>query len=328
MTIFVRPFALLVLVTMPLFCPLSNQAENPAEGPKTQPVQVTMKNVMYHYTAPSAVHIVKLEGHLLPTKPGSIVVFDDLNSFTVAIASAEVSVNCNSLAQVLNQNVLSSKEAPIRDLAIENKNNQLLAKGKLKEGDVPFEMTGTLSVNSDGRVRLHAEHIKAVKVSVKGLMDLLGMNLSKLIGTKKVPGLDVDKDDLILDPEQLLPPPRIQGKLTAIHLRGSDIVQLFGSPQGANLAAKQPGNFIALRSGEVRFDTVTVRDGKVTLIDMDPGDPFDFYLDHLAEQIAAGYAKTTPQFGLRVYARDYNKLHSRKDPPTRQVNNYRARRMP
>lgn len=44
---------------------------------------------------------------------------------------------------------------------------------------------------------------------------------------------------------------------------------------------------------------------------MDPNDPFDFFLEHYKEQIAAGYAKTTIEFGLRVYARDYNKLPKR-----------------
>jgi hypothetical protein len=48
------------------------------------------------------------------------------------------------------------------------------------------------------------------------------------------------------------------------------------------------------------------------LIDMDPRDPFDFYFDHYTEQLVAGYTKTTPEFGLRVYARDYNKLPHKK----------------
>jgi hypothetical protein len=46
------------------------------------------------------------------------------------------------------------------------------------------------------------------------------------------------------------------------------------------------------------------------LIDMEPRDPFDFFLDHYREQLSAGYTKITPQFGLRVYMRDYGKLRS------------------
>jgi len=57
---------------------------------------------------------------------------------------------------------------------------------------------------------------------------------------------------------------------------------------------------------------LTMSDTDMVLIDMDPNDPFDFYLEHYKEQLVAGYTKETPSFGLRVYMRDFNKLH-RKD---------------
>jgi hypothetical protein len=49
-------------------------------------------------------------------------------------------------------------------------------------------------------------------------------------------------------------------------------------------------------------------DTDMILLDMDPKDPFDFYLDHYKEQLVAGYTKETLSFGLRVFMRDYNKL--------------------
>lgn len=55
-------------------------------------------------------------------------------------------------------------------------------------------------------------------------------------------------------------------------------------------------------------------DTDMTLIDMDPKDPFDFYLDHYKEQLVAGYTKETAGFGLRVFMRDYNKLGHSKSP--------------
>src|ERR1700758_1708131 len=70
-----------------------------AEAPDKHAVQVAMKNVMYHYTESVAAHIFQLQGELHPVKSGSIVVFDDKNSFDLAIASAEIAISCNSLAQ-------------------------------------------------------------------------------------------------------------------------------------------------------------------------------------------------------------------------------------
>jgi hypothetical protein len=295
------------------FVPLST-LPSPAQtsAAETQAVQVAMKNVTYHYTEPIVVHIVRLEGELLPTNPRDLVVFDDKNSFTLALKSAEIAISCNALAQVLNENVFSFAGAPLKDLGIESQNDRLIIKGKLRQKmDVPFETTGTLSANADGRIRLHAEHVKAAHLPMKGLLDLLGIDLSRLINTNKVRGVTVEKDDLILDPEQILPPPHIQGKVTAVRVQGNDIVQVFGTPQASNFAAKQPGNYLAFRHGDIRFGKLTMHDADLIMIDMDARNPFDFFLEHYQDQLVAGYTKSTPEYGLRVYTRDYNKLRTR-----------------
>jgi hypothetical protein len=54
-----------------------------------------------------------------------------------------------------------------------------------------------------------------------------------------------------------------------------------------------------------------MHDADLVMIDMDPGDPFDFLLDHYQEQLVAGYTKSTPEYGLRTYTKDYNKLRNR-----------------
>jgi len=275
-------------------------------------VQVAMKNVMYHYSEPIAAHIIQLQGRLTPTRPGSIVVFDDKNSFLLNVDSAEIAISCDALARVMNQNVFSAADAPIKNLAISSKDGELIIKGQLhdKHG-LTFEVEGTLSPNSDGRIRFHADHVKAAHLPVKGLLDLLGLDLANLINTKKVHGVSADKDDLILNPEEIFPPPHIRGAITAVRLQGDEIVQVFGTLQASNFAAKQPGNYMAYHDSDLRFGKLVMNDSDLILVDMDPKDPFDFYLDHYKEQLVAGYTKTTPEFGLRVYTRDYNKLHKR-----------------
>jgi hypothetical protein len=272
-------------------------------------VQFEMKNVAYHFTDRIAVHIVQLHGHLAPTKPGAIVVFDDKNSFTLNLVSAEIAISCKSLAQVLNENVFSAQDAPIKGLTIESNNNLLIIKGKVhQKGDVPFETTGTISADADGRIRLRTEHVKAAHLPVKGLLDLLGIDMARLIDTKKVHGLTAEKDDLILDPEQILPPPRMHGKVTAVRVQGNDILLTFGAVQTSNFTTKQSGNFMSFRHGEMQFGKLTMHDADLIMIDMDPRDPFDFFLDHYQEQLVAGYTKSTREYGLRAYTRDYNKL--------------------
>jgi hypothetical protein len=214
---------------------------------------------------------------------------------------------------VLNENIFSSADSPIKSLSIESRNSQLIIRGKLhQKADVSFETTGTISADPDGRIRVHTDHVKAAHLPLKGLMDLLGIDFAQVIDTHKIQGITVEKDDLILDPEKILPAPHIQGRVTAVRIQGNDIVQVFGVAHAANFAAGQPGNYMAFRHGEMRFGKLTMHDADLVMIDMDPGDPFDFYLDHYQDQLVAGYTKSTPEYGLRVYTRDYNKLgHNR-----------------
>lgn len=271
-------------------------------------VEVQMRNIEYHFTDTIAVHIRTLRGRLQPKENG-IPVFDNKDSFNVEIDRAEMSMTAASLANVLNSYVFAKPDAPLKNISIRIENGELDIKGKLhSRGDVPFETRGRVTATEDGRIRLHAEHIKALHLPVKGLMDLLGLEASSLIKTEKVQGVKVDGDDFLLDPESLLPPPHIRGKITAIRTEGGEIVQVFGGKAKPEMQVSAD-NYMAYRGNQLRFGKLTMNDTDMVLIDMDPKDPFDFDLDHYKEQLVAGYTKETPAFGLRVYMRDYNKLH-------------------
>lgn len=268
-----------------------------------------MRNVMYHFQDNIAVHIRQLGGELVPARPGQIPVFDDKQSFLLRVDAAEMAMTPKSLANVLNQYVFARQDAPVKDVSITIENGRLKVKGKLhKQGDIGFETENTLSVTADGKIRLHSEKVRALHLPVKGLMDLFGVEVADLIKTGKVPGLRAEKDDLILDPEQALPPPHIRGKVTQIRLETGNIVQIFGEPRAYTWAQAPAQNYMAYRGNRLKFGKLTMEDTDMVLIDADPRDPFDFYLDRYKEQLMAGYSKTTATFGLRVFMVDLNKL--------------------
>lgn len=294
-----------------LLAPLAGfpgQQKSAADHAQAEAVQVQMHNVMYHYANNIAVHISRLAGELVPTK-GEMPVFDDKNSFTLHVAAAEMAITPEALANVLNQYVFARSDAPIKDVSVSIDKNRLKIKGKLhNKGDISFETESTISVTSDGKIRLHAEKVRALHLPVKGFMDLFGIEIADLIKTGKVKGVTAEKDDLILDPEQALPPPHISGRVTQVRLEGNSIVQVFGSPASYKWIRMPAQNYMAYRGNRLKFGKLTMENTDMVLIDPDPRDPFDFYLDHYKDQLVAGYTKTTPAFGLRVFMVDYNKL--------------------
>ncbi|MGH9683399.1 MAG: hypothetical protein ACRD4S_07295 [Candidatus Acidiferrales bacterium] len=271
-------------------------------------VHVEMRNVMYHFTDRIAVHIFFLQGLLTPTKQGAIPTFDDKNSFELSLDSGKISIGCDALANIFNENVFSTPDSPIHHIAISAEGDLLKIKGRLhSKGDLPFELDGSLSLTPTGEILIHTQRIKAVHLPVKGLLDLLGVNFSGFINTNKIRGIRTEGNDLALNPEEILPPPHIRGRVTSIHIEGNYIVEFYGTGKPGK-ATLQSGNYMRYEGGTLRFGKLTMSDADLTLIDMDPQDPFDFSIDHYKEQLVAGYSKTTPSFGLRVFMKDFDKL--------------------
>jgi hypothetical protein len=312
-----------ILMCRPLFAvlclaaPTITAGQNSPSDKQSGSVQTQMRNVRYHFSDTVVVEIRSLNGELVPLGNNELPIFDDKNSFSLRISNAEIAIDSSNLANVLNSYVFARPHSPLTELSITVSNGRLKVKGKLHDKrDIPFETEGILSPTADGKLRLHSEKIKAMHVPVKGLMGLFGIDLGGLIKEGKVPGVQAQEDDLILDLEQILPPPHIEGTVVSVRIEGEKIIQIFGGPDSKAMKNIRGGNYIAYKNNRLRFNKLVMNDVDLVLIDMDPNDPLDFYLEHYKEQISAGYTKTTPDSGLRVFIKDYNKLHPAKASPT------------
>ncbi|MGA3200625.1 MAG: hypothetical protein ABSD89_14660 [Halobacteriota archaeon] len=279
-------------------------------------VQTEMRNVTYHFSDTVAVEIKSLNGELVPLGKNEFPIFDDKGSFNLRISTGEIAIDSSNLANVLNSYVFARPHSPLTELSIIVEKGHLKVKGKLHDkGDIPFETEGILIPTADGKLRLHNEKIKAMHVQVKGLMDLFGVDLGELMKEGKVPGVRAEEDDLIIDLEQILPPPHIEGKVVSVRIEGDKIIQVFGGSDVKPVKNIRAGNYMAYKNNRLRFGKLVMNDADLILIDMDPKDPLDFYLEHYKEQLSAGYAKITPDSGLRMFIKDYNKLHPAKASP-------------
>jgi hypothetical protein len=288
-------------------------SSSPANTSGGNVVKAAMNNVDFHLTDRIIVHIATLDGKLIPNH-NEMPVFDDKKSFHIDIDSANITVSTTALANDLNDYVFVKPDAPLKKLTVTVHDNELIVRGLLvSKGGIPFETDGTVTATPEGLIRVHTIKVKALHLPVKGLMDMLGLDTANILNTKKVEGVTVDKDDLILDPQQILPPPQMRGHLTSIQIANGAIVLVFGTQgqkeQHAVSSSSCGGrNFQSFKGGSFRFGKLTMSDADLELIDSDPGDPFDFSFDHYKDQLVAGYSKITRQGGLCVHVPDFNKL--------------------
>ena len=273
-----------------------------------------MRNVDLRVLEDVVVRIQRLRGRLVSQQRGAPPVFDDNNSFVLEIDSAEIAMATPDLGRLMNEYVFAYPGSPLKKLDFSIIGTELRQDGVVRKGvDVPFTVIGGLTTTPEGKIRFHAREIKAAGVPVRGLLEFFGLELDRLVKLKGAAAVRLEGNDLLLDPETLLPPPRIRGKVTEVRLEGDRLVEVFGSARGRGRdellpSPPVPKNFLYFRENILRFGKLTMTGADLLIYDADPSDPFDFFQERYNDQLVAGYSKNTPDHGLRVVMPDFGDL--------------------
>jgi hypothetical protein len=156
---------------------------------------------------------------------------------------------------------------------------------------VLFTVRGELTLTPAGELRLHPTSIKSAGIPVGGLMKLFGLNLEKPVKLRGTPGVRIEENDLLLSPAELLPPPKVRGKVTKVEVRDTAVINVFRSDKARVEPVDPPDsakNYMFYRGGVLRFGKLTMNDTDLLIVDGDPRDPFRFFRDHYNEQLVAG----------------------------------------
>jgi hypothetical protein len=273
-------------------------------------VAVQMRHVDYHVDSTIVMRIDFLRGELRPTSPEHSPYFDDKNSFILAIDSARVHLAPAALGELLNRYTFNYPGSPLQHLQLSVEKGQLRQQGTMR--GISFNMLGDLSLTPAGELRLHPTSVKAVGIGVGGLMNMFGLNLEKLVKLRGVRGVRIEKDDFFLTPAELLPPPLVKGQVNAVAVTDTAVSLVFhpaDSSKVKELAVPDPKatNYMYYQGNMLRFGKLTMHDTDMLILDANPEDPFDFWLDRYKAQLVAGYSRTRSDQGLTVVMQDFSK---------------------
>lgn len=286
----------------------------PEPMPGRRPVPVEMRNVDLHITDDITLHIKHLDGRFVGIKGSGIPYLDDAESYAVAVDSAAIVMDMSSLNALMNEHVLGHGRSNVEGLHVgTDAEGHLVQTGKIEKGiDIPFKTKGAVEATADGRIRVHAKSVRGFGLPVKPLMKLFSVEMDDLLEVEPGHGVWVDDNDLILDPQLMLPPPQLRGKVTEVHVEGDTLVQTFGRgvPRGLSPPAVSP-NHIYWHGGDLKFGKLIMVKTDLELVDMDPKDPFDFSARRWNDQLVAGYSKNTANRGLKAHMPDFNDLRRR-----------------
>ena len=285
---------------------LSAARAEPPDPDTASAVQAEMRNILFEIAPGVVLNIARLRGALLPAGPDRPPTLDDKHSFTLAISSAEISIDTASLGNLLSDHVFAYPGSPLKSLRIETDGEELVQRGVL-HGFLPFSMHATVTLTPEGLIRLHPRTVKVFGIGVRRMMRFFGLELEELAKVEPGRGVRIDGDDFLLDPTAILPPPRTRGRVTRLVVGNGRVAQTFGGAEPERPLA-QPGsdsaNYMYFQGGTLRFGKLTMVKTDLLILDDDPTDPFDFFLDRYNDQLVAGYNRNTPDHGLIVHMPD------------------------
>src|SRR5471030_2565510 len=231
------------------------------------PIKVSMRDVvLYPYRdAPSYVYL--LLGTTAPTRPHRPVVLDDISSYGVEIEYGKVRLSAASLSVLMNRYILPASNGPLKHIDVTFGAGTMSMSGIMQKGKVRarFRATGVAQPTADGDMRIRITKMVAGGIVSKGLLDALGLKLSKVAEPHNTRVFRIVGDDLIVPLVSMFPPPRVSGRLRAVTVSPSGLVAIIGSRSAPVLPETYP-SFIHFRGGLIKFARLTMQDVDLTVL--------------------------------------------------------------
>ena len=263
-------------------------------------------NLRLHQGPDFRVYILWLRGDLVRTKKNEIPSFDDQDSFYLNITTGVMRANLGDIGNYLNEKLHGGA---LTDVVIRGTGQQVKITGKFhKVVPLPIQLIGTVSPASGNRIQIHVAKIDVLKIPFKWLLKSVHVSLADMVGTGKIPGVDINGNDIFLYPEQLLPPPHIQGTLTGVSLGTPDLELVYGNAAKDVQKVEQWRNFLRLRDGTLDFGKLTMHNVDLMMIDISQDAWFDLDLANYQAQLVNGYTRMTPEAGLQIFMPDVSSL--------------------
>jgi hypothetical protein len=294
----------------------------PTEAASNAPTQAFMRNVWFHIDQDAYLDIHSLRGEMVSKTPGAPLNFDNKTSFVLKVDTGKIGMRSESLDVLMNRYIFGYPNPPLRNVHVEMAGKQLKQSGIMhKVVDIPFTMWANVSA-SNGQIRIHPTKLDICGINGLGLLKAVGMSMEKMLKLPKDRGIAAQGNDLLLDPNHALPPPQVELHLVDVRIEGDELIQIFDAGRHLPelpLPHPEEKNTMYYRGGTLRMGKLLMVDADMQVVDADPSDPFDFFIDRYNDQLVAGFVRNQSNYGLLVFMRDFMDVGKPPRPGERRV---------
>ncbi len=270
---------------------------------------LAVHDVIFQTSAAAKLKVKWLQARMYPTKQNVNPSFDEPDSFRLEVQEGLLGMALSDMESLVNSGAL--KGSSLKNVKLSPVGRQLRITGTLhKVLPLPVQILADVSASPNGKsVRMHLQKISLLKVPMKGLLKALHVQTADLFDPKNSSGVTVSGDNIDLDLNGMLPPPRTEGKLTDVRIwKNGDLMEYYGTPRTDAYHIQQWRNFMRLRGGTVNFGKLTMHNTDLLLVDTSQADWLNFDVAHYQEQLVNGQTHITPEAGLQIFIPDISKI--------------------
>jgi len=253
-----------------------------------------------------------LDGGLRRTRADVNPSFDRPDSFNLYVQSGVVRANIGDIGYYLN-NALT--DSPLKNVTLLADGPNLKLTGTLRKMiPLPVQVIASVSADPDDRVRVHILKINVLKIPMKGLLGVLHVSAADLVKSN-IAGIEIAGNDLVLNTQELLPPPHIRGHLTQVRVDSPDIEAVYGNAAKDVERVELWRNFFSLKGGTIDFGSLSMHPVDIMMIDISRNPWFDLDLVNYRDQFASGYTRLTTDSELQMFIPDRREVQAKPAPP-------------
>ncbi|HEY6991135.1 MAG TPA: hypothetical protein VH369_22250 [Bryobacteraceae bacterium] len=294
-------------------------------GPDQSATIIHAHNLLLRKGPDFRVYVRWLEGRLARTRRDVNPSFDRPESFNLDVHSGVIRANIGDIGHYVNS---ALSDAPLKNVKILADGANLKLTGTLhKLIPVPIEVIAAVSAEPDDRVRVHILKINVLKVPIKALLGALHVSAADLVRSN-LAGVEITGNDIVLDTQKLLPPPRIRGRLTEVRVDSPDIEAVFGKAAEEVERVQLWRNFFSLKNGTIDFGNLTMHPVNIIMVDISTNPWFDLDLVNYRDQLGSGYTRITADSGLQMFIPDRRDVQAKPESPADSIQWFKHRNIP
>ncbi len=213
-----------------LMCMVARAAE-PLHCPDVSVLQVTKGE---YESRPGVVFTLEnYAARMVPRSKQMPECFSKIN----LVEHGRIEVSDASLSKLFEQKLEKGHNSKISGLKVHAQEGQIVISGTAHKGlPIPFSIEGPVDSPDGHLIRLRAKKVKAAGIPIKGLLNMVGVELGSLLHPAGTKAVKVDGDAITFDPEEL---GNVRGHIEKVEVAGENMVVDFGAVRTPRLQAKQ-----------------------------------------------------------------------------------------